>query len=62
MNLRFVIRDGKKILQYCKEIPTYEKVPCDFQSNLLIEVMAGHIYEWVDIPLCDEFTGQEIRE
>lgn len=56
MNLRFVIRDGEKILQY--ETKEYEGVP--YYDALGRRKHNSSV--WVDIPLCDEFTGQEIKE
>jgi len=46
--LRWVIRDGEKVLQH------YHLAPCQ----------ATHFpnYTWQDVPLVDEKTGEEIEE
>jgi len=49
MKLRYIKRDGKQILQ------SYE----------LYEPSDGTCmerYEWRDVPLCNEFTGEELME
>ena len=61
MTLRFVIRDGEKILQYCEYQETYDHVPFG-DGKIMALVPTGGTYVWKDIPLCDEFTGQEIKE
>jgi hypothetical protein len=57
MNLRFIIRDGKKILQY--ETKEYEGAP---YYDALGRRKQNTYSVWVDIPVCDEDTGEEIGE
>lgn len=57
MNLRFVIRDGEKILQY--EIGEYDGEP---YYDALGRRKHNTCNVWKDIPLCDEDTGKEIKE
>jgi hypothetical protein len=57
MNVRFVIRDGKKILQY--ETEEYEGAP---YYDALGRRKHNTRSVWKDIPLCDEDTGEEIEE
>jgi hypothetical protein len=61
MNLRFVIRDGKKILQYCEYREMFDHIPNEDGVTMRLVSFGGN-YVWVDIPLCDEFTGEEIKE
>lgn len=62
MNLRFIIRDGKKILQYGTYENKFKHVPSSFDPDLLVAESIGVFYTWKDIPLCDEDTGEEIKE
>ena len=61
MNLRFIIRDGKRILQYCVYREKYDHIPTEDGVTMRLVPIGGN-YVWEDIPLCDEFTGEEIRE
>lgn len=61
MNLRFIIREGKRILQYCEVRPIEEWKSDPNGGPIQFKVLKGHTYTWHDIPLCDEVTGEEIE-
>lgn len=66
MNLRFIMRNGKKVLQYGELVPIFhtEKVEDSIVSGLRYNKFIDRTYEmqWFDIPLIDEETGEEIEE
>ncbi len=49
--LRFVLRDGKRILQQQWEIQTTEPIPGDDSGALIIKSYSA---EWHDVPLVEE--------
>lgn len=66
MTLRFVIRNGKKVLQYGEIVPIFHtrQVEDTVVSGLCYNEIINAEYEmqWFDIPLIDEVTGQEVIE
>jgi len=60
MNLRFVLRDGKRILQSSHAEPIMEWKDMG-DSGLQAKVQTGVKESWVDVPLYDEETGEEIE-
>jgi len=61
VNLRFIIREGKRILQYCTREPIEEWKSNPDGSPIQFKVLKGYTLTWHDIPLCDETTGEEIE-
>jgi hypothetical protein len=60
MNLRFVVRNGKRILQTAHVEPIMEWKDMG-DSGLQAKVQTGVKESWIDVPLCDEETGEEIE-
>ncbi len=61
MNLRYIIRDGEKVLQYCTEQAIEEWVAAKGDATFQYKGIKGYKYTWHDIPLCDEETGEEME-
>lgn len=61
MTLRFVIRNGQKILQYGYMMAVYDTGKEKISDNgLFVSPIVEHKMVWQDIPVCDEETGEEI--
>lgn len=59
-SLRFVIRNGEKVLQYSRT-----EIVEDWKSDggiLLYKDVTEYKLTWHDVPLIDESTGVEIEE
>lgn len=62
MNMRWVEREGKMILQYCVAQPIEEWKSDPHGGPIQFKVLKAHKYTWYDVPVCNEETGEELEE
>lgn len=63
MNLRYVIRNGERVLQTGRVEPVSEWKTMDPPHDYLqAHVTLRHEIVWQDIPLCNEETGEPLEE
>ena len=62
MILRFVLRNGEKVLQYGISEQLVEWKSDPHGGVVQYKVLTGYRITWYDIPICDELTGIELEK
>lgn len=62
MKLRFVLRNGEKVLQYgiSEQLEEWKSDPNG--GVIQRKVLTGYRTTWYDVPVCDESSGVELGE